>query len=430
MPANRGDPWGMDNETCLAITCKQPQSRRQEDTQHMAKFPSIELFAGAGGLALGTAQAGFEHTAVLEWDSNACRTLRRNQTEGVEHVRDWEIVEGDVKDYDFQKHAGSVDFIFGGPPCQPFSLGGKHLGKDDHRNMFPEAVRAVRDIQPKAFMFENVKGLLRQSFANYYNYILKQFTFPTVLPKKGEDWQEHHARLERLLTAGRHSGLRYNVVPRLLNAFEYGFADGVPQRRERVIFVGIRSDLGVQFSFPNEPTHSYDALLHDKWVSGNYWERHAITKKHRPHAPSPGKIDKLRMLDRATLGQACRTVRDAIFDLPRIAVGERSKKIANHFLNPGARSYPGHDGSPFDEPAKALKAGDHGVPGGENTLRFDDGSVRYFSVRECARLQTFPDQWIFEGSWTESMRQLGNAVPVRLAELIANRLRETVERVA
>ena len=122
------------------------------------------------------------------------------------------------------------------------------------------------------------------------------------------------------------------------------------------------------------------------------------------------------------LGQPWRTVRDAISDLPKIAVGNTSSKVANHFLNPGARSYPGHNGSPLDEPAKTLKAGDHGVPGGENTLRLEDGSVRYFSVRECARLQTFPDDWILEGSWTESMRQLGNAVPLELAAIVANRL--------
>lgn len=117
-----------------------------------------------------------------------------------------------------------------------------------------------------------------------------------------------------------------------------------------------------------------------------------------------------------------RTVRDAIADLPEIGPGEQCCQFPNHFLNPGARAYAGHDGSPLDEPAKTLKAGDHGVPGGENTLRLPNGEVRYFSVRECARLQTFPDEWVLEGSWTEAMRQLGNAVPVRLAELVARPL--------
>src|SRR5690606_3837370 len=125
----------------------------------------------------------FQHDAVLEWNHNACDTLRRNQQAGVAHVSSWDIVEGDVHDYDFRKHAGSVHVVAGGPPCQPFSLGGKHLGQDDKRNMFPEAVRAVREIAPKAFIFENVKGLLRQNFSNYYNYILHQLRFPEVLPR-------------------------------------------------------------------------------------------------------------------------------------------------------------------------------------------------------------------------------------------------------
>jgi DNA (cytosine-5)-methyltransferase 1 len=108
--------------------------------------------------------------------------------------------------------------------------------------------------------------------------------------------------------------------------------------------------------------------------------------------------------------------------LPRIAIGQTSLRIANHFYNPGARSYAGHTGSDLDEPAKTLKAGDHGVPGGENTVLLDNGDIRYFSVRECARVQTFPDDWVLEGSWTEAMRQLGNAVPVTLAKAVATKL--------
>jgi len=388
---------------------------------------SVELFAGAGGLALGTARAGFQHEAVIEWDRNACATLRRNKVEGVEHVRDWRIVEGDVRDYDFTRHRGKVDIVVGGPPCQPFSLGGKHLGHNDARNMFPEAVRAIREVVPKAFIFENVKGLLRQNFANYFNYIIHQLEFPTSIPKGDEEWIDHLARLEKLKTSGRKSrSLKYNVVYQLLNAADYG----VPQIRERVLVVGIRADLGVEFSHP-PATHSMDALLFDKWVTGEYWERHGISKKKRPPIPPriQRRVERLSSLMPVMLPKPWRTVRDAITDLPRIRVGHTSSKITNHFLNPGARSYPGHTGSVWDEPAKTLKAGDHGVPGGENTLRLKDDSVRYFSVRECARLQTFPDEWIFEGSWTESMRQLGNAVPVRLAEAVAGRLVEVIQPV-
>ena len=380
---------------------------------------SVELFAGAGGMALGTSLAGFEHEAVLEWDDNTCRTLRRNRSLGVVHGNDGQIVEVDVRDYDFRRHAGSALLVSGGPPCQPFSLGGKHRGGDDHRNMFPQAARAVREIQPLAFLFENVKGLLRENFANYYSYIVHRFRFPDEPPRGDEDWRRHLARLEKLHTSGRYSGLHYHVVFQLLNAADFG----IPQVRERVFIVGVRSDLGVRFGFPLG-SHTEDGLLYSKWISGEYGRRHQIRKADRPSIPDRRKarVDRLRAYIPEMIGAPWRTVRDAIHDLPRFSIGQSSSRIPNHFLNPGARSYPGHTGSPLDEPAKTLKAGDHGVPGGENTLRLDDGQVRYFSVRECARLQTFPDDWVFEGSWTESMRQLGNAVPVSLAQVVARQL--------
>lgn len=386
---------------------------------------SIELFAGAGGLAIATANAGFDHEAVLEWDQNACDTIRRNRSAGLPHVRDWNIVQGDVSEYDFKQHAGKVGFVSGGPPCQPFSIGGKHKGMDDRRNMFPHAVRAVREIAPKAFLFENVKGLLRKSFANYYNYIIQQLTYPEIVRKGDEEWTDHHARLEKAVTGGKHKGLKYNVVFQLLNSADYG----VPQRRERVLIVGVRADLGVTFSFPM-PTHEEDALIYDKWVSGEYWERHKVAKRGRPQAPERlrSRVERLSCLWSDAMLQPWRTVRDAISDLPQIGPGERCSKFPNHFYNPGARAYAGHNGSPLDEPAKTLKAGDHGVPGGENMVRLPDGSVRYFSVRECARIQTFPDDWVLEGSWTESMRQLGNAVPVQMAEVVAKELHQWVRR--
>lgn len=117
------------------------------------------------------------------------------------------------------------------------------------------------------------------------------------------------------------------------------------------------------------------------------------------------------------------TVRDAISGLPTPAKSRTSEEPGlNHFFIPGAREYVGHSGSPLDEPSKTLKAGVHGVPGGENMLAMENGTVRYFTIRESARLQSFPDNFIFPGSWSESMRQIGNAVPVRLAELLARRL--------
>jgi DNA (cytosine-5)-methyltransferase 1 len=388
----------------------------------MAQFmKSIEMFAGAGGLALATANAGFHHEAVMEWNPNACSTLRRNKDRGLAQLSTAEIIEADVSTFRFEKFAGKLDLVSGGPPCQPFSIGGKHAGMDDKRNMFSHAIRAVRETSPKAFIFENVKGLLRESFSNYYRYIIHQLTFPEMIRKGDEEWTDHLARLEKAATKGIRTGLSYNVVYQLLNAADFG----VPQHRHRVLIVGIRSDLEEEFSFP-QATHEEDGLLYEKWISGEYWEKHKIAKANRPEMLSPVKkrVESLRSLFPGMLQPAWRTVRDAISDLPELAPGASCCTFANHFCNPGARSYPGHDGSPYDQPAKALKAGDHGVPGGENTLRFDNGKVRYFSVRECARLQTFPDNWIFEGSWTESMRQLGNAVPVQMCEIVASRLHQ------
>jgi DNA (cytosine-5)-methyltransferase 1 len=284
--------------------------------------------------------------------------------------------------------------------------------------MFPQAVRAIREVRPKAFVFENVKGLTRAAFYNYFNYISLQLEFPSVAAKKGEEWLSHLARLEQHKTSGCKS--EYHVVTRLVNAANYG----VPQKRERVFFVGFREDVHRAWSFPEE-THSSDALVFDQWVTGEYWDRHKVARRNRPEFPlkSSKKIDALKSTDLSKLKAPWQTVRDAISDLPD-PEGHPTLLVQGHRFQPGARSYPGHTGSPLDEPAKALKAGDHGVPGGENMLRRPDGSIRYFTVRECARIQTFPDEFILDGSWGEVMRQLGNAVPVQLAQAVAGRVCE------
>lgn len=375
---------------------------------------SAEIFAGAGGLALGVSNAGFRHEVVVEWDRDACNTIRLNQSNGAKTVKDWPLFEGDVRNFDWSAVREGLDLLAGGPPCQPFSLGGKHRGHRDERDMFPIAADLVRKLQPRAFIFENVKGLLRQSFAKYFEYIYLQLNYPEIRRYREESWQEHLARLERYHTKGRKDGLSYHVVFNLLNAANYG----VPQKRERVFIVGFRSDQNIEWSFP-KATHSQDALLWDQWITGEYWERHKISKRKRPEISSKtlARIDRLRLTPPAD--SAWLTIRDAISDLPNPEIN-LANKISNHKFNPGARAYPGHTGSLLDEPAKTLKAGDHGVPGGENMLVLSDGSVRYFTVRESARLQTFPDDYVISGSWTESMRQLGNAVPVRLAEKIAS----------
>lgn len=381
---------------------------------------SVELFAGAGGLGMGVARVGFRPELVVEWNSYCCDTIRENQAAGLPEMAEWPLIQGDVRVVGFQHLEGKIDLVSGGPPCQPFSLGGKHKGYLDPRDMFPQAVRVVRETKPRAFVFENVKGLTRAAFQNYLEYIKLQLTYPDLVAAEGEKWLDHLKRLERHHTYGHEDGLQYRLVSRVLNAANYG----VPQKRERVFLVGVRSDLGIEWNFP-DPTHSQEALLWSQLGDGSYWERHEVPSRDRQISSSLAR--KARGVREKPVLNPWRTVRDALMGLPDPEFDPvAAATFSNHRFIPGARSYPGHTGSPLDEPAKTLKAGDHGVPGGENMLLRPDGSVRYFTVRESARLQGFPDDFIFHGSWGETMRQLGNAVPVALGEVVVRHLRDSL----
>jgi DNA (cytosine-5)-methyltransferase 1 len=384
---------------------------------------AIELFAGAGGLGLGVGRAGFKAVDVVEWDRWCCDTLRENRARGASIIGHWpKPREGDVRDFSFEKFADKIALVTGGPPCQPFSLGGRHRAYDDHRDMWSEAVRAVRETRPSAFIFENVKGLTRATFETYFSYIYLQLSFPEIALREGESWLDHRSRLEQHHTSGGRGGLSYRVIPpKVLNAANFG----VPQKRERVFFVGFRSDLGIKWTFPRQ-THSREALLWDQYRAGAYWDRHKVAKRAR--AMEPRAKNAAEGLEGRPELLAWRTTRDALVGLPDPERAPFNPSLADHRFQPGARSYPGHTGSPLDEPAKTLKAGVHGVPGGENMLRRSDGSVRYFTIRESARLQTFPDDFVFHGSWSETMRQLGNAVPVELAEVVARSVRQHLDQ--
>ncbi|MCV3239582.1 DNA (cytosine-5-)-methyltransferase [Mesorhizobium sp. ZC-5] len=373
---------------------------------------SVELFSGCGGLALGLAQAGFEHLLLVERDRHSVENVQHNIGRGIEHVGHWEVHSKDVRAVNWRIFKDLVEFVAGGPPCQPFSIGGLHRGEEDARDMWPEAVRAIREITPKGFLFENVRGLLRLKFADHLDWIKLSLTEPYLAQRDNEDRGSHLRRLRNRETEGA-----YKVMVIKVNAADYG----APQKRHRVLFLGVHKSAASSIEAPR-PTHSRERLLWDQYVTGEYWRRHCVRKP--PISPNNAMdcltVESLRIEGREPEELPWVTVRDAIADL-----GEPGSqvKIANHVLQLGARAYPGHTGSPIDEPAKALKAGVHGVPGGENMIAFADGSVRYFTVREAARLQGLPDDYEFVGSWTENMRQLGNAAPVQLAASFGRHIR-------
>ena len=321
---------------------------------------SVEIFSGCGGLAKGLEKAGFRHCAFVENNKWACQSLRLNFQPRLVH-------ETDIRTFNFSQYDG-VDLVAGGPPCQPFSPGGLARAYEDERDMFPQAARAVRELRPKAFVFENVKGLLRKSFQEYFEYIILRMTFPDEVQRNGGCWREHFRYLATI-DFRTYKGLKYRVHFKLLNAADYG----VPQIRERVFIVGLKSDVSSEWFWPP------------------------------PTVPVAAR----------------RTVFDAIGHLPQ---PQSKHTLDDHLFIDGARSYQGHTGSDIHKPGKTIKAGAHGVPGGENMLRFPDGSVRYMTVREAKLIQTFPPDYKISGRWGEALRQIGNAVPVKLAEIIGRRV--------
>jgi DNA (cytosine-5)-methyltransferase 1 len=387
--------------------------------EHVHTGTAIELFAGGGGLAVGVEEARFRHVVMNEYDARSCVTLRANGARNYEPgmVADRPLIEGDCHDIDWNQWRGQVDLLAGGPPCQPFSIGGVHRGQTDHRNLFPEAIRALDELRPRAIFLENVRGLARASFRAYFDYILLQLRVPHLRPKPGQHWHEHQAELERQVKREPPRS-RYELSWMLVNAADYG----VPQLRWRILIVGFRADLGVEWRFP-AATHSRRALVAAQ-ESGTYWSEHGI------ETPPSSRGPRLAVQDDR---QRWRTVRDALKGLPEPVDGQEHPGFHNHVGIPGARLYTGHSGSNLDWPAKSVKAGVHGCPGGEHILVRPDDSYRYWTVRETARIQGFPDSHQFAGPRSEAMRQIGNAVPVPLARLIAEgiarELRTTVHAI-
>ncbi|MCI5839336.1 MAG: DNA cytosine methyltransferase [Peptoniphilaceae bacterium] len=309
----------------------------------------IELFAGAGGLALGLEKAGIEELAFVEFDKYACATLRKNRP-------NWNVIEDDIKNVDFTEYKGKVEVVSGGAPCQAFSYAGKGLGFGDTRGtLFEQFARAVNEIKPKIFLFENVKGMLSHD---------KGRTFKTI----------------------KHvfESLGYEIQYDILNAAYYGVA----QKRQRLIVIGIKNDLKskIYFEYP-EPEEKMMPL------------KNAL--KNVPKSPyQPYSDNKKRVMELVPAGGCW-------VDLP--------EEVAKDYMGKSYYSSGGRRGIArrisWDEPSLTLTTS----PSQKQTERCHPDETRPFTVREYARIQSFPDEWSFEGSLSEQYKQIGNAVPVELA---------------
>lgn len=334
------------------------------------KFSSIELFAGAGGLALGLEKAGFEAVLLNEWDKHACNTLRANRP-------NWNVIGGDVRDIDFSMYRNKVDFLSGGFPCQAFSYAGKGGGFNDIRGtMFFQFARAIQEVRPKVILGENVRGLV------------------------------NHDRGRTLATIKQTlKDLGYRLVePKVLNAVQYR----VPQKRERIFIVGIREDLanGVQFEWP-EPFERVMTMA-DALKAGELYDTD-VPKSEGQLYPERKKA----VLDLVPPGGCWR-------DLPDEVAREYMK--GSYFLGGGRTGMARRLG--WNEPSLTLTC----APAQNQTERCHPDETRPLTVREYARIQTFPDEWQFEGSMNNQYKQIGNAVPVNLAKAVGEKLVELLEQ--
>jgi DNA (cytosine-5)-methyltransferase 1 len=214
---------------------------------------NIDLFAGAGGLAVGLRMAGFRHASYFELDHVACETLRHN-IKSSHATLDGEVCEGDVTRVNWRNVKEPVRLIAAGAPCQPFSLAGKHLADQDGRNLFPEVLRAVRQLRPQAILVENVRGFLRHAFRPYFEYLLRQMESPSIKPRPNELWQYHDARIRAHQCSPSYEP-EYRIAWRLRDSADYG----VPQNRQRVFIIATRIDIPA-YEFPSH-THSRAALI-------------------------------------------------------------------------------------------------------------------------------------------------------------------------
>lgn len=335
------------------------ESRWEEesDTVPLREYTSVELFAGAGGLALGMSLAGFTHVLLNEFDSSACKTLRANRP-------DWHVVEGDVRHLDFTPLRGKVDFLSGGFPCQAFSYAGKQGGFSDTRGtLFFELARAVKEINPKVFMGENVKGLLSHDDGR---------TFETIRNTISE--------------------LGYTLVsPKVLKAIMYQ----VPQKRERLILIAIRNDISHDVTFHWPSPYSEVLTLRDALFRSKIYDTDVPSSEGVVYPPK-----KREVLSLVPQGGDWRSLPE---DVAKIYLG-------GSWVLGGGKTGMARRLS-LDEPSLTLTCS----PCQKQTERCHPTETRPLTIREYARIQTFPDYWDFKGTMNDKYKQIGNAVPVNLA---------------
>lgn len=319
---------------------------------------AIELFAGAGGLALGLEKAGIKTVEHVEFDKACCETLRTNRP-------NWNVICDDIHNVDFTQFRDKVDIVTGGFPCQAFSFAGKKLGFEDTRGtLFHEFARCVKEVNPKIFMAENVRGLVSHD---------KGRTLTTII---------------NVLEA-----LGYHTQQKILNAAYFG----VGQKRERIVIVGIRNDTDIEFSYPNEE---------DKMTT----LREAL--KGCPKSAGVEYSEKKKKVLALVPPGGCWV------DLP--------EDIAKEYMGKSYYSGGGRRGMArrisWEEPCLTLTCS----PSQKQTERCHPEETRPFTVRESARIQSFPDDWTFCGGIGDQYKQIGNAVPVEMARRIGIQLKEAV----